>query len=88
MTGKLDAIRTLLRYEWNPAGIDPAKDAHDRYDGYALRLFSMMYSQPGEERVAAYLDRMQGTDLGLPVTTEHNRAVARRIVALFRDDEP
>jgi hypothetical protein len=82
----MEAIRSLLRFEWNPAGGDPVEDARDRYDGYALRLFSMMYSRPDERRVADYLDHVQTAELGFPPTPEHNRAVARRMIALFDPD--
>ncbi len=87
MTGRMDAIRTLLRVEWNPTGADRDADAPDRYDGYALRLFSMLYSAPTEQRIADYLERVQTIDLGLAARPAHNRAVARKLLAML-DEEP
>jgi hypothetical protein len=77
----LAALKTLLHREWDPIGGVP----EDAYDSYARQTFGRLTHGAAVEEIAAYLDEVEGVQLGLSVTPQsvaRNREVAAMAAAL------
>jgi hypothetical protein len=78
---EVDAIRQVLRYEWNPISFPVPLDEYDAYIGTIHR---MMKAGASVEELAAQLEKVETGSIGLKANPEANRRVAQRLCGLFQ----
>jgi hypothetical protein len=71
---EVDAIRQVLRYEWNPISFPVPLDEYDAY----------MKAGASVEELAAQLEKVETGSIGLKANPEANRRVAQRLCGLFQ----
>ena len=80
MIGELDAIRRLLREEWDPIGVNES-GPDDEYETYAFRIFGMLNEGKGEAEIATFLRSAAIENMGLGDAGDY-AAIARRVIEI------
>ncbi len=70
----MDAIRQILRHDWNPIGFDDFLP-EDEYDSYIGPVYRILAGTRSEDELIDYL-RWR------PATEERLRTIARKLLAL------
>ena len=78
---KLQTVKVVLHWAWDPIGIRGIEEARDEYDGYAPQVLAMLENGSGDEELGAYLTFVETERMGLPPHKEKNEDVA----ALLRE---
>jgi hypothetical protein len=78
---EIDAIRQVLRHEWNPIGFPVPVDEYDSYIGTIHR---MIKAGASTQELAVQLEKVETGSLGLEPNPESNEQVARRLLSLFQ----
>ncbi|HVU09126.1 MAG TPA: hypothetical protein VHG89_11350 [Verrucomicrobiae bacterium] len=75
-----DAIRQILRCDWNPIGFDVPLDEYDSYIGSVYRILA---SSRSEEELIKFLDWTEQNTIGMPNNSrEKLRPIAQKLLAL------
>jgi hypothetical protein len=72
---KLEAIKALLREDWDPIGFGSLLPA-DEYDTFAMQVWGKLKRGESVEEVAAYLTWAAGEHIGVETIPERERSVA------------
>lgn len=83
MIAELEALKRLLREEWDPIGLNGFGPA-DEYDNYALHIFGMLKAGKGEREIAGYLSRAAIEKMGLPDAGDCP-AIAHKIIKIHEE---
>ena len=84
MPSDLEAIKRLLRHDWDPLGLSNCDGAESHYDTFAIRVFKMLEENAGAVDVASYLTRVVTTKLLITANPEFDSAIAAKVVAIHR----
>lgn len=76
------AIRALLLSEWDPCKINLNSECTDEYDDYIPLIYRMAQKGESVVEIAARLNFIERSCMGLASRKELNRAIAGKIVAL------
>ncbi len=81
----LGAVQDILFREWDPIGVNGNEQCRDEYNSYAPTIRRYLREGIDEYRLSAHLDELMRSSMGLSVRdVEHNRRVARLLIALRR----
>lgn len=84
MPSELEAIKHLLRHDWDPLGLSNCDGTESHYDTYALRVFEMLEEDANAIDIASYLTRVVTTELLVTANPECDGAIAAKVVAPHR----
>ncbi len=77
-------VEEILR-RWDPIGVEPGKVAPaDEYDSYALHMVSMVEAGCTIEQLAAHLEDLATTTIGVGSNPEASASFAAQIVEAVR----
>ena len=77
----LDKIGSMLLRLWDPLLIQEFPGASDQYDGYARDIHEMIEASASADDISDFLGQVQSATMGLSVTPEHNKRIAKRIMS-------
>ncbi len=75
MIRELEAIKTLLREDWDPIGFGSLLPA-DEYDTIAMQVWSKLKRRASVEEIAAYLTWAAAEHIGVETIPERERFIA------------
>jgi hypothetical protein len=76
------AIREVLRRDWNPIGFDDYLPA-DEYDSYIAPVYRILTESRSEQELIEFLFRIERDIIGLPCEApDQVRPVARKLLEL------
>lgn len=78
---KLQMVKVVLHWAWDPIGVRGVEEAKGEYDGYAAPVLKLLESGSGEE-VAAYLAYVEAERMLLEPRPENNSDVAALLIEL------
>jgi len=78
---KLQTIKAVLHWAWDPIGVRGVEEAHDEYDSYATPVLELLERGSSDEEVGAYLTYVEVERMGLTPHKDKNEDVA----ALLRE---
>jgi hypothetical protein len=84
MPSELEAIKHVLRHDWDPLGLSNWDGAESHYDPFAIGVFKMLEENAGAGDVANYLTRVVTTELLIPANPGFDSAIAAKVVAIYR----
>jgi hypothetical protein len=87
MPSELEAVRHLLKRDWDPIGLFNCDGAESHYDTYALRVFEMLEEDAGATDIASYLTRVVTTELLMTANPECDGVIAAKAVAIHRQSD-
>ena len=79
----VDAIRVVLRGEWNPIGCNVPDD---EYDSYIPTMYRLMQAQVSVPKLASHLTSLETGSMGLSVREgmhQRNKRVAEKLLDLM-----
>ena len=79
----LEAIKRILRFDWDPIGV--GEISPDEYDGYAMHLFTILHQDAAEQDVETYLNWAEVEHMGLSQPSGLTADVARKVVQAHRN---
>jgi hypothetical protein len=83
MIPKLEAIKRILRCDWDPIGI--GEESGDEYDSYAMRLFTFLNENSSERDVEAYLNWAETENMGLSRPSGMAAEIATKVMDVYRN---
>lgn len=78
---KLQTIKVVLHWAWDPIGVRGVEEARDEYDSYALPVLALLQGGSTDEEVGAYLTSVEAEWMGLTPDKNKNEDIA----ALLRE---
>ncbi len=75
------AVDEVLHYLWDPIGVASVPEARDEYHAYLPRVFGMLKNGSIEDELAEYLGDVATTRMGISARPDHDRAIARLLLA-------
>ena len=84
---KLQTVKVVLRWAWDPIGVRGIEDAIDEYDRYAPAVLALLDRETGDEEVGAYLTYVETERMGLPSHKQKNEDVAALLRKLHALDQ-
>ena len=82
---KLQMIRIVLLWAWDPIGVRDIPEAADEYDSYALAVLQMLETGASDRHIADYLTSVVRDRMGLgpnPKADENITAILRELYAV------
>lgn len=73
-------VDEVLYYVWDPIGVSWGPAARDEYQRYLPKVFALLQEGVGAPSVAAYLDEVATTRMGLEARPEHSMRVAQLLL--------
>ena len=73
---RLQTVRIVLHWAWDPIGVRGIEEAADEYDSYALPVLGMLERGAIDEEVAGYLTSVEVDLMGLIANTNKNADIA------------
>lgn len=74
-------IDEILYYEWDPIGVSNTSEARDEYHSYLPRVFAYAMEVVSPDTLAAYLEHIVTTSMGLGSQPEFSRKIASHILS-------
>ena len=79
----MEAVREIVRRDWDPLGVADNPSCYDEYDSYAATAARYVWERVDKHKLAAYLGQVQEVSMGLSqVNAGHDMSVAQRLLAL------
>ena len=78
---KLQMVKVVLHWTWDPIGVRGIEEAKDEYDSYASPVLELLERGSADEEVAAYLTCVETERMELNPQRDKNADVA----ALLRE---
>jgi hypothetical protein len=73
---KLQMVKVVLHWHWDPIGVRGIEEAKDEHDSYAPPVLELLERGSADEEVAAYLACVETEKMGLNPHREKNADVA------------
>lgn len=73
-------VDEVLYYAWDPIGVSWCPAARDEYQAYLPKVLALLREDVGAPLVAAYLDEVATTRMGLEARPEHSMRVAQLLL--------
>ncbi len=80
-----DAVRELLFKRWDPIGINDEPLVRNEYDSYAPQIWRMLRDGADETKIAHHQRKLRTNSMGLAADDEHDRLIARELIALVNE---
>jgi hypothetical protein len=80
-------VDEVLHYVWDPIGVANSPSARDEYHMYLPTVLSMLREGADVPKLAAHLDNIATTRMGIGSDAEHATRVARLLVALYQNSK-
>jgi hypothetical protein len=77
MIAKLEEIKRILHFDWDPIGVAGIPMALDEYDSYAFQVLVMLNKGADAQSIADYLDWVVTERMGLPQLRNSGEIAAR-----------
>ncbi|PVE20319.1 hypothetical protein DC522_33030 [Microvirga sp. KLBC 81] len=78
----LNLVRDILRYDWNPIGVDDEIALRDEYERYVGEIYRMISDGGTIDELAQYLNDIVTREMGLIPDMELNERVAKKLKSL------
>ena len=82
MQSELEAMKALLRHEWDPIGVSGCAGAEDEYDRYAIQVCKMLGDGADAAAIADYLNWVATSLMLLRGNIDWDRTIASKAMAI------
>lgn len=72
-------IDEVLYYVWDPIGVSDEPRARAEYSSYTMTILRYVL-QDDLKKITQHLSRLESDSMGLPINSEHNEMVAKRLL--------